>query len=179
MNLRPIHITDAEAYLDLLHQLDASSAYTLVEPGERLTAIREQMDEIRSIEASPNQCLLIVEDGDLLVAWIGAFGSSYRRIRHTVSIGIGVIAAYQRRGIGTWLFEELEAWAWKRDISRLELLVAAENKPAISLYRKMGFQIEGTKRESYRLDARLIDEYLMSKLLKKPVPPPHNPPPRW
>lgn len=179
MNLREIHVTDAEAYLKLLSSIEADSPYALLEPGERRNTIRDQMEEIESILARPNQTILIVEDGAELVGWIGAFGEHYRRIRHSVLVGIGVRSDYRGRGIGTWLMGELEKWAWGNQIRRMELLVQTSNKTGINLYRKMGFQIEGTKRDSYVIDGKYVDEYLMSKLLIKPEKPKKNPFPKW
>ncbi|MEZ4828873.1 MAG: GNAT family N-acetyltransferase [Bacteroidia bacterium] len=179
MNLREIHITDAEAFIRLLSRIESESPYALLEAGERRTTIRDQMAEIESLLESDNHTILIVEDGDELVAWMGAYGSSHRRVRHSVLLAIGVRDDYRRKGIGSWLFQEMEKWAWNHSIRRMELLVLSENKPAIALYRKMGFQIEGTKRESYLLDGEYMDEYLMSKLLIKPEPPKRNPFPRW
>ena len=128
MNLREIHLTDAEAYIKLLSQLEKESPFVLLEAGERKTGILEQMDEIREIEASDNQIIFVVEDRDKLVAWCGAFGERYRRVRHTVLIGIGVLEGYRSKGWGTKLFEAIEEWAWKQDIRRLELLVQTKNK---------------------------------------------------
>lgn len=179
MNLREIHETDADAFLRLMEQVAQESPYTLHLPGEKKTSIREQRDEIREILSIPNQTILIVEDRDQLVAWLAAYGGGYERNAHSVTIGIGVMQAYQHRGLGTQLFERMETWAWERKIRRLELLVAATNKPAIGLYRKMGFQIEGTKRDSYRMNGEFINEYLMAKLLIKPEPPRRNPYPKW
>lgn len=179
MNLREIHLTDAEAYIELLSQLEKESPFVLLEEGERKTGILEQMDEIREIEGSDNQVIFVVEDREKLVAWCGAFGGKYRRVRHTVLIGIGVLEAYRSQGWGTKLFEALEAWAWENKIRRLELLVQTQNKAGIALYRKMGFQIEGTKRESYVIDGEFVDEYLMSKLLVVPDPPRKSRFPKW
>jgi len=179
LNLREIHITDAEAYLRLLTQIEKESPYALLEPGERRTSIREQQEEIDQILHHPNQMMWVVEDRDQLVGWLGAYGADFRRTAHSVLIGIGVLEAYSRQGIGTWLFETLEAWAWENGIRRLELYVASINQAGIKLYRKMGFQIEGTKRDSYKVNDRFLDEYLMSKILAKPEPPKKNLYPKW
>lgn len=179
MNLREIHMTDAEAYLQLLRRVEAESPYALLEPGERNTSIREQQDEITHILARENQAIFVVEDGPTLVGWIGAFGEPYRRVSHSVLVGVGILAEYQQLGIGTWLFEALEKWARHQRIHRLELLVQTGNKAGIALYQKMGFQIEGTKRESYVLNGAYVDEYLMAKIITPPAPPPPNRYPRW
>lgn len=179
MNLRTIHETDAESFLLLLSQIERESIYALLEARERTTSISEQRDEIREVLARDNQIIFVVEDRDKLVGWLGLYGGGYHRTQHSALLGIGILEAYHRKGIGTWLFEEAEKWAWEKKLRRLELLVAAENKPGINLYRKMGFQIEGTKRDSYRIDDKYVDEYLMAKLLIKAPPPKHNPYPKW
>ncbi|MEM7373322.1 MAG: GNAT family N-acetyltransferase [Bacteroidota bacterium] len=179
MNLRKIHETDAEPFLRLLEQIERESPFALLEPNERTTSIREQKEDIQDILARDNQIIFVVEDRDQLVGWLGIYGGGYRRNHHSGLVAVGVLESYHRQGIGKWLFEEGEKWAWKQKFRRLELLVAAENKPGIGLYRKMGYQIEGTKRDSYQIDDRFVDEYLMAKLLIKPEPPEHNPYPKW
>lgn len=179
MNLREIHPTDAAAFIDLLASIEEDSPFALLEPGERKTTYQEQWEEINAILARDNQVIFVVEYQEILVGWLGAFGEPYRRVKHSVLVGVGIRKEYRNKGIGTHLFEALENWAWAQGIRRLELLVQTGNEAGISLYRKMGFQIEGTKRESYCIDGKYVDEYLMARILKKPVPPPKSIYPRW
>ena len=67
-------------------------------------------------------------------------------------------------GVGTKLFNELDSWATANNIHRLELTVASKNKAGLSLYKKAGFEIEGTKRQSLIIDGKYMDEYYMAKL---------------
>ena len=55
----------------------------------------------------------------------------------------------------------------QRNIKRLELIVECDNPKAISLYKKLGFEIEGTLRAYLKRDNvdELIDDYAMSILL--------------
>ena len=179
MNLREIHPTDAAAFNKLLSQLETESPHMLLEAGERDTTEKEQMEEIQHMLASDNQTIFIFEDGAELVGWCGAFGEKYRRTRHTILLAVGILEAYRKRGLGTRLFETMEAWAKKRGIRRMELLVQTNNKAGIALYRKMGFQIEGTKRGSYQIDGKYLDEYLMAKMLVKPKVQKRSRYPKW
>ncbi|MDX1908415.1 MAG: GNAT family N-acetyltransferase [Bacteroidia bacterium] len=179
MNIRPIHVTDAAAYLALLQRLEAESPYAGLEAGERRTSVREQMDDLYSLPASSNSMIIIAEDGDTLVGWLGASGSTGSRTRHRTQLQVGVLQSYQRQGVGAGMYQQLETWARRQDLRRLELQVVSDNKPGIQFFRKMGFQIEGTTRESYRIGDEYYDEYLMSKLIAEPVPPPRNPFPKW
>jgi RimJ/RimL family protein N-acetyltransferase len=59
----------------------------------------------------------------------------------------------------------LEEWANIQNIHRLELTVMTHNIAGIALYKKMGFEIEGIKRDSLLIDGKYVDEFYMSKLL--------------
>lgn len=48
--------------------------------------------------------------------------------------------------------------------TRLELTVRCDNEPAIHLYRKNGFVVEGVKKHTMRVNGEYVDEYTMAKL---------------
>jgi ribosomal protein S18 acetylase RimI-like enzyme len=48
----------------------------------------------------------------------------------------------------------MEKWAAYSGIKRAELTVMTHNEPAISLYKKMGFEIEGKKVCSLVVDGK-------------------------
>jgi RimJ/RimL family protein N-acetyltransferase len=41
----------------------------------------------------------------------------------------------------------------------------AHNERALALYRRLGFEVEGTRRDSVLVDGRYVDELTMAKLL--------------
>ncbi|MEL6625929.1 MAG: GNAT family protein [Bacteroidota bacterium] len=165
LNYRLIHPTDAEAFLSLLSDIEHDSPYVLYKPGERKTTIAKQMEEIEEIRKAKNSQMWVVEEGDQLVGWLGAFGDKHKRTAHTAMIGLGVRSGYRNQGIGRRLFKILDLWAQMGPIRRLELIVHVANDPGIHLYEKMGFRIEGLKKGSYLIEGELTDEYLMGKLL--------------
>jgi RimJ/RimL family protein N-acetyltransferase len=75
------------------------------------------------------------------------------------------LEAFTSRGIGTALFEKLDAWAHEHPVHRLELSVMKHNLRGVGLYQKMGFEIEGTKRDALFVDGKYVDEYYMGKIL--------------
>ncbi|MGH7123407.1 MAG: GNAT family N-acetyltransferase, partial [Stellaceae bacterium] len=103
--------------------------------------------------------------GGDLVGLATATGGAHPAKRAAVEIGIGVLATHQGLGIGTALMAGLEGWAREAGIHRLQLPVVTTNAPAIALYRKCGFAIEGTLSESVRVEGRYADQYMMAKLL--------------
>lgn len=56
-------------------------------------------------------------------------------------------------------------WAKQKGLHRLELTVIAHNKCAVHVYEKLGFEIEGVKRDALYIDGVFVDELYMSKLL--------------
>lgn len=72
-----------------------------------------------------------------------------------------------RQGHGRALLEALLQWARANPTARkIELLVRAENLPAIALYRAHGFTEEGRMQARVQLrDGRLIDDISMATLL--------------
>jgi RimJ/RimL family protein N-acetyltransferase len=41
----------------------------------------------------------------------------------------------------------------------------ADNQRAIALYRRMGYEREGLRRDSLLVDGRFVDEYAMARIL--------------
>ncbi len=156
---------DAEALLALKRALDRESSFMLLEPGERTTSESEERSRLAAVAAQANSVVLVAEDDGELVGYVEASGGEFRRNRTTAYLVIGVRQSHAGRGIGTCLLADLERWAQAAGLHRLELTVMTHNQAAISLYRKMGYEIEGTRRAALLLDTCPIDELWMAKLL--------------
>jgi RimJ/RimL family protein N-acetyltransferase len=163
--VRQIRESDAIEFMDLQKTIEEETQFMMLEPGERETALQEERRLIAEVLARANQAIFVAEINGMLVGYLKAFGGKYIKNRHSVYLTAGVLQDFAGRGIGTKLFSELEQWARENEIHRLELIVMKHNEAAIGLYTKMGFQIEGTKRNSLFVDGAYIDEYYMGKLL--------------
>ncbi|WP_051317101.1 GNAT family N-acetyltransferase [Ectobacillus panaciterrae] len=165
--IRTIRETDAEAFLKLCKTIDSETENMLYEEGERNLTVEEQKESIRQHLQQLNSTILVAEKNGKLAGYITATGETANRTKHTATISVGVLQSYAGMGLGTRLFEKLEKWAKQAGIVRLELVVLSSNIPAIRLYRKMGFRVEGAKRGACLMDGVLYDDFLMSKLLKR------------
>jgi putative acetyltransferase len=87
------------------------------------------------------------------------------RRSHVGLIGMCVHDDFHRRGIGSRLMAALVDAAdnWL-DLRRLELTVFIDNAPAIALYEKFGFVVEGTRRAASFRDGALVDDFMMARL---------------
>ncbi len=90
------------------------------------------------------------------------------RRRHVGQIGMAVRDDWQGKGVGTALLQAAIDLAdnWL-NLARLELEVFIDNAPAIRLYEKCGFTIEGTLVDYAFRDGRYVDTYIMARLRAK------------
>lgn len=116
--------------------------------------------------AGENSYSLVAGSGDQLVGTISARGHDRRRMCREALVAIGIRAGWRGRGIGRRLLETLERRARVGGIlRRLTLFVYAENAPAIGLYERCGYAVEGRARHSWFQHGRYHDELLMARLL--------------
>jgi len=96
-------------------------------------------------------------------------GSTSPRRRHAVALGMSVHDDWQGRGIGHALMlaalDRADRWM---PVLRIELTVFVDNAPAIALYRRHGFVVEGTHRAYALRDGAFVDSYAMARLHPNP-----------
>ena len=90
--------------------------------------------------------LVAVRQGEV-IGQLSLICQTIPRRKHVATLGMGVAAGEGGRGVGTLLMEAALDLAdnWL-NISRVELEVYADNKPALALYTKFGFRQEGYAR---------------------------------
>lgn len=165
LRIRPAGPGDAAGLLALKKQLDRETSFMLLEPGERTEDSADVAAGLSSVAGAGNSIVVVAEAAGRLVGYAEAQGGGFRRSRVTAYVVIGVLAAARGHGAGSGLLRELELWAPAHGIHRLELTVMVHNHRARQLYERMGFAVEGRRRECLLVDGRLVDELYMAKLL--------------
>ena len=87
------------------------------------------------------------------------------RRRHVGQIGMEVRDDWHGKGAGSALMQAMIDLADKwLNLSRIELEVYTDNEPAIHLYEKYGFVVEGTHRRFAFRDGEYVDAHAMARL---------------
>jgi len=110
--------------------------------------------------------MLVACAGDRIVGALRLGGFPAPRLRHVGRIGpIAVSRAAQGLGVGSALMRAAVDLAdnWL-NLVRLELMVFASNDTAAALYRKFGFEIEGTARAFGFQAGRYVDVHTMARV---------------
>jgi RimJ/RimL family protein N-acetyltransferase len=165
MRFREAGPGDAAALLALKRRLDRETSFMLLEPDERTETAHDVAADLGRLAGSNS--VVIVADGPAgVVGYVDARGGEFRRNRTTAYVVIGVLASASGQGVGSGLLRAIEGWAPAHGIHRLELTVMATNERAARLYQRIGFEVEGRRRECLTVDGKLADELYMGKLLR-------------
>ena len=92
------------------------------------------------------------------------------RRHHVGQIGMAVRDDWQGKGAGTALMQAAVDLADKwLNLTRLELEVYTDNEPAVRLYKKFGFVVEGTLLHFAYRDGQFVDVYTMARFRESPA----------
>ena len=122
---------------------------------------RKRLSELRKGEYSLVACV----DGEV-VGELSLWTHDNPRLKHAGSIGMAVRDDRRGEGIGTALMRAALDLAdnWL-NLTRIELHVYTDNEAGIALYRKFGFEIEGTHRRFAFRGGGYADAYSMARIL--------------
>ena len=108
--------------------------------------------------------LVAVTSGGEVVGWCDVTGRPGPLYAHAGVLGMGLLPAFRRQGIGKQLIQRALAAAQDFGFRRVELAVRANNLNAIELYKRVGFRVEGVQRDAIQLDGSYENLILMGLL---------------
>ena len=106
----------------------------------------------------------IINDVPAVIGLAGLHVRKLARERHTALLGIMVHTDFHKNGVGSRLMETIIDLAdnWLL-LKRVGLTVFPDNSPAIRLYEKFGFVVEGTMKYAATRRGKLADVLLMAR----------------
>jgi putative acetyltransferase len=165
--IRRARVSDAEAFASLMGDPQVLSGLLQL-PYPSIEAWRVRLAEGDS--PGRGDLMLVAErDGQVVGnAGLHPAGTALRR-RHAMGLGMAVAPAHQRTGVGSALMRALldAADNWL-GVLRIELTAYVDNDGAIALYRKFGFEVEGTHRAFALRAGKYVDVLAMARLHPRP-----------
>ena len=148
--------------LDALRQINAQPEVyhnTLQIPHPSLEMWEERMKHPPSGRKSLVACIDDVVMGHLVLSV-----EPNPRRSHVATFGMSVCMKHRNLGVASALMAAMTDLCdnWLR-IERIELTVFVDNAPALAVYRKFGFEIEGTGKNYALRNGQYVDAYYMAR----------------
>ena len=164
--VRRARVEDAESFdAHVRRNAEDPEGFSPVAPSE-VRDLEQHRALIEEWAADPRVLMFVAARGEEVVGELNLrLFSRHASAAHVRVLGIGLDRSVRRRGLGTHMIERAVAWARAHAVTRIELQVFAHNAAAIALYAKMGFVVEGRRRDAFVLDGHARDDLLMALLL--------------
>lgn len=169
--IRRAEPSDAEGVAAVFRARSASAG-TLQNPYPSVAQWTERLER----QTNNLNYMLVAVSGGEIVGHAALHGHDNPRRAHVWLLGITVRDDWQNRGVGTRLMAAIidlaDNWV---GAARIELTVYVDNAVALRLYRKFGFELEGTMRAYSLRDGRYTDTHAMARLHPRPPRLPDGP----
>jgi len=156
---------NAKKFQDYINSLIKEDAQILLNKKISLEEEKKYLkEELKKIK-SRKKVKLIAEEGNLVVG-ISDISSGPYRHSHVGDFGISIRKGYRGIGLGSYLTEKIIKLAKTKLKPRpkiIKLGVFPTNKPALGLYKKLGFKKAARIPKQIQYKGKLIDEIIMLK----------------
>ena len=154
----------AKEYQDFINGLIVEDAKILMNKKQTLKAEQDWVKRATKSVKDKKRVSMIARDGNTIVANTEVELKGYKQ-SHVGKFGIAIRGGYRGIGLGKYVMAEVLRMA-KKQLPGLKVFwldVYENNKPAIALYKKMGFKIVGKIPKQIQCKGKLIGEYIMIK----------------
>jgi len=153
---------DARAVIEYLALISQETDFLSFGPGEFRLTENEESDYLEKCRRKEN-CLYLIAFLDETVIGTLSFEAGTRpRIQHAGEFGISVLRKFWGLGVASSLLDSLLEWSKDGNrIRKINLRVRTDNNRAISLYKRKGFVVEGTRKKEIHIKDIFYDNLLM------------------
>ncbi len=153
----------ARDFQDFINSLVAEDVKLLMNKKATLKDEIKFLENILKNTKNKTEVFLIAEHTGKIAGTVSITLERWRR-NHIGKLGIAIKDSYRGVGLGKYLMSEIIKLA-KRELKPkpkiIQLEVYVNNKPAINLYKKMGFKMVAKLPKQIQYKGKLIDEFIM------------------
>lgn len=172
VHVRTAAADDAAAYADYAMDVAKTSEFTVTQPHE-LRSVEKVRERIGESLSKPDALIVVATSGNQVVGEVEFKAREPERMRHHGHFGLGVRSTHRGVGLGRLLMEVLLEWTRSHaTIQKVCLGCVADNAPALSLYRSLGFREESRRMAEFCDEQGRCSDDVQMMLWVKPPPQP-------
>jgi len=163
-HIREAKPSDAGRLNRYIKAIYAESETLITRPEEFRAGAFRQRFWIAKKQTNPVETCLIAEENGTIIAMLDSWTDRRKRVAHSTCFAMSVADGYRCKGVGYHLLRHFIDWVAKHpSLTRIELHVHSDNKHAMKLYKRCGFELEGTRKSAVRYeDGRIVDDHIMA-----------------
>ncbi len=113
-----------------------------------------------------NAVMIVALHAQQIVGLLNFVGGLKQRVSHDGEVGISIALDFQGAGVGRRMMEIFLEWAAENLLlNRVTLHVMGNNHRALTLYRSLGFEVEGRRRGAVVFDTGKVEDLVMMGLI--------------
>ncbi len=155
---------DARVFSKLRIDTDRESDHVLAKRDERTENALHVI--IRLLISQRRIITFLAFDKDEAIGYVSLVFPKYTKLRGNAYLTIAIREKYRGKGVGTQLMNKAEEYAKGKGGRRIELEVFGKNTVAVEMYKKRGYEVEGTKKDAVESHDGYDDIIFMAKKLK-------------
>lgn len=163
--IREADIEDAKNVIEYIKIVSDETDFLISDSSERNFTVRKEKEFLQNIQSSILEKIFLFEIENKIVGMCSIEGINKIRIKHRVDLAITVLKNYWGNKIGEKLIDYAIEYCKSNCIKKIELTVRIDNKRALKLYKKFGFEIEGEIKNFIYLNGNYYNCYYMGLLL--------------
>lgn len=150
---------DAEGITALVNTVGAEGRFVL---RDRATWTLEEERQTLAAADGTVSVFLVAELSERICGMMNLSRGRWPKNSHVAEFGMSCLPECRRIGLGAALLAQGIEWARDGGVRKLALEVFASNEAAISLYRKMGFEVEARLKGEFVIDGAPVDGLRMA-----------------
>jgi len=157
---------DANELQNFFYQSALDSTYTLHYKEKNIPVSKLQERSKQAIESQNDIFLGVFDNGKIIgQLFFKVCYPDHPWVKHIGEFGMTILKDYWGQGIGSALLAQMESFAKSIGVTRIEARVRSSNERGVSLYKKSGYQIEGSRKKAALINGSFEDEFYIAKLL--------------